>query len=129
MKIKNINDFLPKKNKLGNIKVEYDGHKFDSKREAQRYAELKLLQRSGQISDLRMQVKFELIPSQRDGDGKVTERAVCYIADFVYFDRRTNETVSEDVKGYRDPSSAVYKVFAIKRKMMLFFHGITVREV
>ena len=129
MKIKNINDLLPKKNKLGNIKVEYDGHIFDSKREAQRYAELKLLQRSGQISDLRMQVKFELIPSQIDGDGKVTERAVSYIADFVYFDRRTNETVAEDVKGYRDPSSAVYKVFAIKRKMMLFFHGITVREV
>lgn len=129
MKIKNIKDFLPKKNKLGNIKVEYDGHKFDSKREAQRYAELKLLQKSGQISELQTQVKFQLIPSQRDANGKVVERAVSYIADFVYFDKRTSETVAEDVKGYRDPSSAVYKVFAIKRKMMLFFHGITVREV
>lgn len=129
MTIKNINNFLPKKNKLGNIKVEYDGHKFDSKREAQRYAELKLLQRSGQISDLQTQVKFKLLPSQRDANGKVVERAVSYIADFVYFDRRTSEMVAEDVKGYRDPSSAVYKVFAIKRKMMLFFHGITVKEV
>ena len=121
--------FANRKAKYNNKKAELDGITFDSTKEMKRYIVLKKAQEEGIISDLMLQVKFELIPSQRDGDGKVTERAVCYIADFVYFDRRTNETVAEDVKGYRDPSSAVYKVFAIKRKMMLFFHGITVREV
>ena len=118
-----------KKSKYNNKKIVNDFGTWESKKEFQRWLVLKEAEAQGVITDLQRQVKFELIPSQRDGDGKVTERAVCYIADFVYFDRRTNETVAEDVKGYRDPSSAVYKVFAIKRKMMLFFHGITVREV
>lgn len=101
-------------------------HTFDSQKEADRYAELSLMQRAKQISDLAIQVPFELIPKQRTADGK-TERAVFYVADFVY--KKNGETVVEDVKGYRDPSSAGYAKFVLKRKLMLWVHGIEVREV
>ena len=99
---------------------------FDSKREARRYMDLWLLQRSGEISGLRTQVKYELIPKQVHKDG-TKERAIDYVADFVY--ERNGETVVEDSKGFRDTASAAYRVFVIKRKMMLYIHGITVREV
>lgn len=92
-----------------------DGITFDSKREAARYTELKLMQRAGLISDLRRQVKFELIPKQQG------ERAVSYIADFVYSE--DGQTVVEDVKGVRTP------VYRIKKKLMLWRHGIRIREV
>jgi hypothetical protein len=92
-----------------------DGITFDSKREAARYTELKLMQRAGLISDLRRQVKFELIPKQQG------ERAVSYIADFVYSE--DGQTVVEDVKGVRTP------VYRIKKKLMLWRHGVRIREV
>lgn len=92
-----------------------DGITFDSKREAARYAELKLMQRAGLISDLRRQVKYELIPKQQG------ERAVSYIADFVYSE--DGQTVVEDVKGVRTP------VYRIKKKLMLWRHGVRIREV
>ena len=110
-------------------KVEYDGIKFDSKKEANRYAQLKILEESGVIKDLQLQVKFKLIPSQRI-DGKVVERECSYIADFVYQELGEGgdwHTVVEDVKGYRQ--STAYAVFAIKRKLMLSNYGIRVREV
>lgn len=107
--------------KYGNKKVWFDGMEFDSIRERDRYLELKLLQRAGEISDLRTQVKFELIPSQVY-DGKVVERPVTYIADFVYKDKLGN-TVVEDAKGHRTTE------YILKRKMMLYFLGIRVREV
>jgi hypothetical protein len=97
-----------------------DGITFDSVKEAQRWCELKLMQRAGVISDLRLQVSFELLPAQRI-DRKVVERAVNYIADFVY--KQDGQTVVEDAKGYRTPE------YIMKRKMMLFFHGIRIREV
>ncbi len=106
--------------KYGNRKVIRDGIEFDSIKECQRYCELKLMQRAGVISDLQMQVSFELIPSQRI-DGKVVERAVNYIADFVY--QQNGLKVVEDTKGYKTPE------YIMKRKMMLFFHGIRIREV
>lgn len=99
---------------------------FDSKREARRYMDLWLMQRSGEISGLRTQVKYELIPKQVHKDG-TKERGIDYVADFVY--ERHGETVVEDSKGFRDTSSATYRLFVMKRKMMLYFHGITVREV
>ena len=68
-----------------------------------------------------------LIPAQKI-DGKVFERAVKYRADFVYKDKN-GETVVEDVKGYRDPSSAGFAKFVLKRKLMLYVHGIRIREV
>lgn len=106
--------------KYRNKKVIVDGITFDSKREAKRFHELKELEKAGRISDLEMQVKFELIPSQRI-DGKVVERACTYKADFVY--KENGETVVEDTKGYRTPD------YIIKRKLMLYIHGIKVREI
>lgn len=99
---------------------------FDSKREARRYMDLWLMQRSGEIANLRTQVKYPLLPKQVRSDG-TKERAIDYVADFVY--QQGGETVVEDSKGFRDTSSAAYRVFVMKRKMMLYFHGITVREV
>ncbi len=101
-------------------KTELDGITFDSKKEANRYAELKLLERSGAIHNLQRQVRYELIPAQKK-DGKTVERACHYIADFVYEDN--GKTVVEDVKGYRT------KEYVLKRKLMLQVHGIEVREV
>lgn len=85
-----------------------------------------ILQRAGKISELRRQVKYELLPSQRL-NGKCVERPLYYIADFVY--TQDGETVVEDVKGYRDPASAGYAKYVIKRKLMLYRYGIRVREV
>lgn len=99
---------------------------FDSKREARRYMDLWLMQRAGEISGLRTQVKYELIPKQVHKDG-TKERPIDYVADFVY--EQGGETVVEDSKGFRDTSSAAYRVFVMKRKMMLYIHGISVREV
>jgi hypothetical protein len=114
------------KNKYNAKKVIVDGIQFDSRKEANRYYELKLLERAGEITDLELQKEFELIPAQRI-DGKVVERAVKYKADFVY--KENGKTVVEDVKGYRDPSSAGYAKFVLKRKLMLYVHGIRIREV
>lgn len=108
--------------KYNNKKITMDGQKFDSKKEASRYRELRLLEKAGVIKDLRMQVKFTLIPSQRDeATGKVVERECSYKADFVYTE--DGETVVEDVKGYRT------KEYIIKRKLMLYQYGIRIREV
>jgi hypothetical protein len=129
--------------KYGNQKVTTaDGSMFDSKKEATRWFELQLLQKAGMITDLRRQVKFVLIPTQysvherfgKKGQQlkplkKVLEQECSYIADFVYHDVRLGETVVEDVKGYRDPASAGYAKFVIKRKLMLERYGIQVREV
>ena len=64
-------------------KTGLDGLTFDSQKEARRYAELKLLERAGQIHSLRRQVKYELIPAQKI-HGRTVERACSYMADFVY---------------------------------------------
>ena len=109
--------------KYGNRKIIRDGIEFDSIKECQRYCELKLMQRAGVISDLQMQVSFELLPSQRI-NGKVVERAVNYIADFTYADNRLGgEQVVEDTKGYKTPE------YIIKRKLMLYIHNIRIREI
>jgi hypothetical protein len=113
--------------KYGNRRVTVDGIRFDSKKEAARWRELVLMRRAGLISDLERQVKYELIPAQRI-NGKCVERAVNYIADFQYRDR-SGRLIVEDVKGYRDPQNAGYARFVIKRKLMLYMHGIRVREI
>lgn len=107
--------------KYNNKKITVDGQKFDSKKEANRYKELKLLEKAGEIQDLRTQVKFVLIPSQRDENGKLIERECSYKADFKY--EEGLKTVVEDVKGYRT------KEYIIKRKLMLYQYGIRIREV
>lgn len=106
--------------KYGNRKITRDGETFDSIKEFRRYCELSLLERAGEISDLRRQVPYELLPSQRV-DGKVIERPVKYRADFVY--KENGQEVVEDTKGFRTPE------YKLKRKMMLYFHGIQIREV
>lgn len=79
------------------------------------------MQKLGKIHDLREQRPWPLIPCQRLG-GKVVERACTYISDFDYVDAKTGEHVTEDVKGHR---TAVYRV---KKKMMLWIHGIRIKE-
>lgn len=109
--------------KYNNKKVTVNGQVFDSKKEANRYKELLLLEKAGEIQDLRTQVKFKLIPAQRDeATGKVIERECSYKADFVYYEE-DGETVVEDVKGFRT------KEYIIKRKLMLYQYGIRIREV
>ena len=122
-----------KSNKYGNRKIQFDGQTFDSKKEMRHYTELLLLEKAGKIKDLQRQVKFQLIPAQREPDiigpkgghkpGKLIEREVSYVADFVYTDMQTGQTVVVDTKGFRT------KEYTIKRKMMLYFHGIRIKEV
>ena len=106
--------------KYRNTKITIDGQTFDSKHEAHRWIELQYMQRAGMIKDLRRQVTFELIPSQKR-DGKTVERPVKYIADFVYL--QDGQTVVEDAKG------AKTKEYIIKRKLMLWEFGIQIKEV
>lgn len=108
-----------KKSKYKNKKVTYDGIEFDSIKEARRYQELKLLLRAGAISDLRLQVPYELIPAQYI-NSKCVERAVKYIADFVYAEN--GKEVVEDAKGVRTDT------YKIKKKLMLYVHGIRLKE-
>lgn len=107
-------------NKYRNRKTVLDGVMYDSAKEARRGAELRLMERAGLIKDLCAQVKYTLIPAQKR-DGKIVERPVTYVADFVYTEN--GETVVEDVKGVRT------KEYIIKRKLMLWEYGIRVKEV
>lgn len=124
--------------KYHNKKITVDGVTFDSKREHNRYKELLLLERAGEISNLRRQVKFVLIPAQyektperytrgeRKGElkqGKLLERECAYLADFVYIDNTYNKKVVEDTKGVRT------KDYIIKRKLMLYRYNIKIKEV
>ena len=99
-----------------------DGITFDSRREAKRYVELKWLERSGKIKDLKLQHRFLLQPSFKK-DGK-TIRAINYIADFTYFDIEKNKNIVEDVKGYKTD------VYQLKRKLFEYMYPeLTIIEV
>lgn len=112
-------------------KVQAGGQVFDSQKEYRRWLELSLLQKAGTISDLQRQVKFVLIPAQREPDtvgarggkikGKLLEREVAYYADFVY--TQDGKQVVEDTKGLRTTE------YIIKRKLLLWTHGIRIKEV
>lgn len=115
-------------------KVTVDGDTYDSMKEYRRFKELSLLERAGAIRNLKRQVKYVLIPAQREftseidrkgnfKKGKLLERECAYIADFVYFDMSTCRMTVEDTKGYRT------KDYIIKRKLMLWVHGIQIKEV
>lgn len=106
--------------KYYNKKTVYNGITFDSKKEADRYVVLTLLQKAGKITDLEVQVPFELIPSQKV-DGLTVERPCVYKADFVY--RENGKMVVEDTKGVKT------KDYIIKRKLMLHVFGIQIREI
>lgn len=113
-------------NKFNARKTVVDGITFASKKESNRYRELKMLERAGEICCLRLQVPFELIPAQYEETGEVytkgankgkpkrgkcIEKAVTYIADFVYYNSDATVRTVEDVKGMRTP------VYIIKRKL------------
>ena len=125
-----------KPSKYGSKRVKLmDGSVFDSKHEYQRWNELLVLEKAGKINGLMRQVKFELIPAQvetyerrSEKTGRVLqdgrrciEQAVNYVADFVYW--QDEKMVVEDAKGVRTPD------YIIKRKLMLYIHGIRIREV
>ena len=114
-------------NKYGNRRVTIDGIVFDSVKEGQRWCELKLLQRAGEIMELERQVKFVLIPAQRNASGKVVERECSYIADFVYLahDRNGWYKVVEDVKSKATKTPE----YRIKKKLLLKEYGLRISEV
>lgn len=125
--------------KYGNKKTRTsDGILHDSRKEALRWQQLLLLERAGEIKDLKRQVEFLLIPDQREPstevyqkgekkgmpkEGKLIERKVVYVADFVYTDKRTGKRVVEDTKGVKT------KDYIIKRKLMLYIHHIKIKEI
>lgn len=123
--------------KYNNRKIIVDGITFDSKKEAGRYKELKILERAGIIQDLQRQVKYVLIPAQYEPSGeiytkgkekgkpkkgKLIERECAYYADFVY-STKGGELVVEDTKGVKTPE------YIIKRKLMLYVHNIKIKEM
>ena len=121
-----------RRNKYHAHKVKVGDEVFHSKKELHRWEELCLLEKAGMIKNLRREVKYVLIPAQRETiwkngkprQGKCIERECSYIADFTY--EENGQTVVEDVKGGNATKTEVYKV---KRKLMLYVHGIRVREV
>lgn len=117
--------------KYSNKKVTVADITFDSLKEAKRFRELRLLETAGEITNLQTQVKFELIPAQYEPNiigkrggvrrGKLIERECSYVADFVY--TQDGKQVVEDTKGFRTPD------YIIKRKLMLYIHGIRIKEL
>lgn len=108
----------PKKEpKYRNVKTEVDGIKFDSKKEAQRWGELKILERAGEISNLQRQVPYILIDKSKYG------QQIKYIADFTYQDK--GNLVVEDVKS---PISKT-PVYRLKKRLMAERYGIEIKEV
>ena len=108
--------------KYRSTKAMIDGIVFDSKRERQRYCELKLLEKAGKIKDLSLQHKFELQPSFKKNG--ITFRKITYIADFVYFDLERMKIVVEDVKGFKT------KEYQLKKKLFEFkFPELTITEI
>lgn len=122
--------------KYHNKRIKVDGIIFDSKKEAVRYKELKILEKAGIIHDVQRQVKYILIPAQyehtnniyskgknkgKPKKGKLIERECAYYADFVY-STKGGELVVEDTKGVKTPE------YIIKRKLMLYVHNIKIKE-
>ena len=125
------------RNKFGNHKVTIDGIKFDSRKEAKFYLFLREAQINGEISDLKLQVPFELIPAiyeeqvihLKTKDKVVTrcvQKAVHYVADFVYIETSSGKEYVVDVKGGTATKTPEYK---LKKKMMRAFKGIDIVEV
>ena len=114
------------RSKYGAVKTEVDGIVFDSKKEAARYQELKLMERAGEIRGLVLQPTFVI---------NVEGKKICsYKADFRYEllvrgrdglrdPNRTYTNVVEDVKGVKTP------VYRLKKKLVKACHGIDVTEV
>lgn len=124
-----------KPNKYGNKKVEVDGLLFDSKKEMQRYLVLKDAERNGVISDLKTQVRYELIPPVKEKyikhlktKDKECERtiqlAITYTCDFQYI--KDGVLVIEDVKA---SPKMLPKEFVLKEKMMFALKNLKIKKV
>lgn len=124
-----------RKAKYNNKKAELDGITFDSTKEMKRYIVLKKAQEEGIISDLMLQVKFELIPAVREKyikhlktKDKECERTIqlpiTYTCDFQYI--KNGETIIEDVKA---SPKMLPKDFVLKEKMMFALKGIKIKRV
>jgi hypothetical protein len=130
------------RSKYGNIKTTTsDGNTHASIKEANRWCELKLLERAGKISNLQRQVEYELIPAQyeeyttgevyqrgeKKGQLKIkrrcVERSVVYVADAVYYEN--GKMIVEDTKS---PATRKKESYIIKRKLLLWVYGIRLRE-
>ena len=114
-----------KKSKYKNKEVVYNGINFKSTKERDRYIDLLLLERNGQIKDLELQPRYKLIDGVKFSDGSRAKPALRYTADFRYIDCRTGELIVEDVKSKITKESTDYKM---RRHMMLAIHGIEVLE-
>lgn len=130
------------KSKYHAKKITVNGEVFDSRKEYRRFCELRLLERAGAIAELRRQVRFELIPAQyveyptgefykrgeKKGQPKIkrvcVEQSVCYYADAVYYEN--GKRIVEDTKS---PATRKKESYIIKRKLMLWVHGIRIKEV
>ena len=114
--------------KYRNNKVTLDGHTFDSSKEAMRYQELMWLVRCGEIRNLELQKKYQLIPAIYASNGKVKQRAAHYIADFVYEERTKDGEWREVVEDVKSPITKT-QVYKLKKKIMLWQYGIEIKEV
>lgn len=124
--------YSPNRSKYGAKKVYYNGERFDSKKELNRYKELLMIQKAGRIFGLERQVKFELTPTVRGPErigprggqkpGKVILDAASYVADFTYYRSDTGEFVVEDCKGFKTPD------YILKKKFLYFLRGILIYE-
>ena len=125
------------RNKYHNTKIEIDGQKFDSKREYGRWSFLKIMEQQGLITDLRRQVKYELVPpiietevvhlkTKDKSVEKTVQRAIEYVADFVYM--KDGKTVVEDMKA-SSKRGAIDKVFLIKEKLFRYRYGFNIKRV
>ena len=117
-----------------NKKTVVDGITFDSRKEAKYYLYLKEKEKEGEISNIRLQVPFEIVPAVYEDKvvhlktkdktvSRCVQRAVHYIADFVYTVNDTGEDEVVDVKGWRTEG------YILKKKMMRAFNGINIIEV
>ena len=111
--------------KYHNKKTVADGIKFDSRLEAERYAQLKMMERAGAIRDLELQPEYELIPSFKK-DGKTWRRTV-YKADFRYILAEGDRIIIEDVKG---STAVITDVFRLKQKLFEYrYPELTIKIV
>lgn len=117
MNVQNAMRQSVRKSKYRSIKTTVDDITFDSKKEAKRYQELKLLQCANKIEDLRLQVPYILIDKSRYG------RQIKYIADFVYYDNELKQEIVEDTKGFRTD------VYRLKKRLMAETYGIEIKEI
>lgn len=110
--------------KYRNVKFkDENGIKWDSKKEYKRYLELKERENKGEISNLRRQVTYQVMPRLTDENGKFKYHPIKYVADFVYTDNAAGKEIVEDAKGIKT------EIYKIKKKLMYFIHGIEIKEV